>query len=241
MSSSFEKINQEEFEKLQKELEEQVLLNKKIQSDLETKTKEFNFLQNKVNRVQKNEKVPDKYVIYIITCDELEKDRIYLFGKAVYLKHRLSGYNKSLEYKVVYYKNFKNIYQMRVAEMMFLYKLNQYKNEYRDRFVLPEDKDISFFTNVIDQIYYWFENVDDIVIKREEDKEDEEDKNLSRKRCKVDKNRVYLLTSEIHLKSRMYIIGKSKNLNSRLTAYNKGFDHIVIYNKKCNNLIMHNY
>ena len=55
MSTSFEKINKEEFEKLQKELKEQVLLNKKIQSELESKTKEFNFLQNKVNRVQKSE------------------------------------------------------------------------------------------------------------------------------------------------------------------------------------------
>lgn len=78
-------------------MKEQVLLNKKIQSELESKTKEFNFLQNKLNRVQKSEKVLGKNVIYIITCDELEKDRIYLFGKAVDLKSRLSNYNKSLQ------------------------------------------------------------------------------------------------------------------------------------------------
>ena len=236
MSTSFEKINKEEFEKLQKELKEQVLLNKKIQSELESKTKEFNFLQNKVNRVQKIEKILDRNVIYIITCDELEKDRIYLFGKAVDLKHRLTNYNKSLEHKVVYYKSFKNMYQMRIAEMMFLYKLNQCKNEHKERFILPEDKDISFFTNVIDQIYYWFENIDDIVIESKEESKDEEDKNLSRKSGKYEKNSVYLLTSEIHLKKRTYIIGKSKNLNSRLSSYNKGFDHIVVYNKKCNNI-----
>ena len=128
------------------------------------------------------------------------------------------------------------MYQMRIAEMMFLYKLNQCKNEHKERFILPEDKDISFFTNVIDQIYYWFENIDDIVIESKEESKDEEDKNLSRKSGKYEKNSVYLLTSEIHLKKRTYIIGKSKNLNSRLSSYNKGFDHIVVYNIKCNNI-----
>jgi hypothetical protein len=63
---------------------------------------------------------------------------------------------------------------MRVAEMMFLYKLNQYKNEHKDRFVLPEDKDIYFFTDVIDQIYYWFENIDDIIIENKEESKDED-------------------------------------------------------------------
>ena len=227
MTTCLEKIN---IEKLQKELEELQNKNKELQSELENKNKEFRYLQNKVNRYQKTETIPDKNVIYIITCDELLKERIYLFGKAVDLKHRLTNYNKSLEHQIIYYKSFKNIYQMRTAELMFLYKLNQYKDKHRDRFLLPEDQDISFFTNVIDEIYNWFENIEN---KKEiESKEDE----LPKKRQKFDKNSVYLLTSEIHLKTRTYIIGKSKNLNSRLSAYNKGFDHIVVYNKKCNNI-----
>ena len=234
----------EEFEKIKKQLEEQVLLtkdlenkNKEYKSDLENKTKEYNFLQNKVNRFQKRENFPDKNVIYIITCDELEKDRIYIFGKAVDLKHRLTGYNKSLEHKVIYYKGFKNMYQMRTAELMLLYKLDQYKNTNKDRFILPEDKDISFFTNVVDEIYHWFENIENIVIDKESDEDvSNQDQILPKKIVKNGKNRVYLLTSEIHLKNRTYIIGKSKNLNSRLIAYNKGIDHIVEYNKKCNNV-----
>ena len=224
----------EGFEKIKKQLEEKV---KELQSDLENKNKEFNFLQNKVNRFQKRENFPDKNVIYIITCDELEKDRIYIFGKAVDLKQRLSSYNKSLEHKVIYYKGFKNMYQMRTAELMLLYKLNHYKNTNKDRFILPQDKEISFFTNVIDEIYHWFENIENIVIENKEEQDlSDQDQTLPRKRVKIDKNRVYLLTSEIHLKNRTYIIGKSKNLNSRLTAYNKGIDHIVVYNKKCNNV-----
>jgi hypothetical protein len=251
----------EEFEKIKKQLEEKVLLikdlenknkeyksdlenkTKEYKSDLENKTKEYNFLQNKVNRFQKRENFPDKNVIYIITCDELEKDRIYIFGKAVDLKHRLTSYNKSLEHKVIYYKGFKNMYQMRTAELMLLYKLDKYKNINKDRFILPKDKDISFFTNVVDEIYHWFENIENIVIdNKEPDKDDvsNQDQILPKKRVKNDKNRVYLLTSEIHLKNRTYIIGKSKNLNSRLTAYNKGIDHTVEYNKKCNNVCQMN-
>jgi hypothetical protein len=237
-----EKSNAEikdEFEKIKKQLEEQVLLTKEYKSELENKTKEYNFLQNKVNRFQKRENFPDKNVIYIITCDELEKDRIYIFGKAVDLKSRLTGYNKSLEHKVIYYKGFKNMYQMRTAELMLLYKLDQYKNTNKDRFILPKDKDISFFTNVVDEIYHWFENIENIVIDNKEPDEDDvsnQDQILPKKRVKNGKNRVYLLTSEMHLKNRTYIIGKSKNLNSRLTAYNKGIDHIIEYNKKCNNV-----
>jgi hypothetical protein len=49
---SFEKIN----------LQKQVL---QLQSELEDKNKEFKYLQNKVNRYQKTEKIPDKNVIYM--------------------------------------------------------------------------------------------------------------------------------------------------------------------------------
>jgi len=245
---------QEEFEKLQKQLDVQMLLIKQLEikndylkndlknelenktKELENKTKELNHLQNKVNRQQKIEIDKGINVLYIITCDELEKDNIYLFGKAVDFSKRLSTYNKSLEYKVVYCKSFKNIYHMRTAEMMLLYKLNQYRDEktLKDRFILPEDKEISLFTDVIDDIHHWFDDIENVVI--DNTLSTEADKYLPRKERTYDKNSVYLLTSAIHLEKRMYIIGKSKNLNSRLSAYNKGFDHTVVYNKKCKNI-----
>jgi hypothetical protein len=53
---SFEKIN----------LQKQVL---QLQSELEDK--------NKVNRYQKTEKIPDKNVIYIITCENITSQRKY--------------------------------------------------------------------------------------------------------------------------------------------------------------------
>jgi len=241
----------DEFEKIKKQLEEQISLNNKLQNeiyiknkendeiqyDLNSKNKELGFLKNKIDRFQKRESYPDKNVLYIITNEKLKKDRIYLFGKAVDLKIRLTTYNKSLEHEVIYHKNFKNMYHMKTAEMMLLYKLNEYKakNTNKDRFILPEDKNISFFTNVIDQTVKWFDNIENIVVDTTES--DLEDKNLPRKQItnKYDRNVVYIITSKLHLENRMYIIGKSKNLNSRLSAYNKDIDHDVVYTKQCKN------
>jgi hypothetical protein len=46
-------------------------------------------------------------------------------------------------------------------------------------------------------------------------------------------NVIYLLTTEDHKKRRTYIIGKAKNLTTRLGTYNKTCDHEVIYFKSC--------
>ena len=239
-----EKSNEEllsELEKIKALLQEQVQItedlsnkNKELETQFDNKNKELGFLENKINRFQKRQSYPDKNVLYIVTCDELKKDRIFIIGKAVDLKIRLTSYNKSIEHEMVYYKNFKNMYHMKTAEMMVLYKLNQYKNEIKDRFILPENEDISLFINVINNAFNWFEHIENIVV--DNSQSDEDDKFLPRKKNMFDRNSVYMLTSDIHLKKRTYIIGKTKNLSSRLTAYNKGIDHQVVYNKKCKNI-----
>ena len=48
-----------------------------------------------------------------------------------------------------------------------------------------------------------------------------------------DSNVIYLLTTEDHKKRRTYIIGKAKNLTTRLGTYNKTCDHEVVYYKEC--------
>ena len=68
------------------------------------KTEENQDLANKFVRLQKRETFPDNNVVYIVTNDEIKKERIYLLGKAVDMKNRLTSYNKSMEHKVVYYK-----------------------------------------------------------------------------------------------------------------------------------------
>jgi hypothetical protein len=123
---------------------------------------------------------------------------------------------------------------MNTAEMMILYKLNDYRDKTttKERFILPENETISIFTNVIENALSWFSNIENIIV---ETPSPTEDKILSNIKGKFENNIVYLLTSNIHLKKRTYIIGKSKNLNSRLSAYNKGIDHDVIYYKICKN------
>ena len=50
-----------------------------------------------------------------------------------------------------------------------------------------------------------------------------------------ERNVVYILTTDDHLKRRTYIIGKAKNLTTRLGTYNKTCDHTVIYYRECKN------
>lgn len=51
-----------------------------------------------------------------------------------------------------------------------------------------------------------------------------------------DKNCIYILTTDIHLVSRTYIIGQTVNLTHRLSSYNKTLDHHVVYSKGCKSI-----
>jgi hypothetical protein len=48
-----------------------------------------------------------------------------------------------------------------------------------------------------------------------------------------DRNVIYILTTEDHIKRRLYIIGKDINLKVRLGSYNKTQEHEVVYYKAC--------
>jgi len=63
-----------------------------------------------------------------------------------YKKLNKFKYNKTSEHEVVYYKECKGEEAMNLAELMVLNKLKTN----RDRFILPQEKDISFFTSIID-------------------------------------------------------------------------------------------
>ena len=75
--------------------------------------------------------------------------RIYVVGKAIYLQNRLSDYNKARDYEVIYYRCCNSSQQMNYIEKCVLSKLDKYRDvANRDRFILPEDKDVSLFTNI---------------------------------------------------------------------------------------------
>ena len=95
---------------------------------------------------------PEKNVIYLLTTEDHLKRRTYIIGKAKNLTNRLGTYNKTCDHTVVYYKECKGEDDMDTAETMVLSKLRDYREKAnRDRFILPEDKEISFFIGVIDE------------------------------------------------------------------------------------------
>ena len=94
---------------------------------------------------------PEKNVIYLLTTEDHLKRRTYIVGKAKNLTNRLGTYNKTCDHTVVYYKECKGEDDMDTAETIILSKLRDYREKAnRDRFILPEDKEISFFIGAID-------------------------------------------------------------------------------------------
>jgi hypothetical protein len=204
---------------------------KTFETEIQKKNKELEFLKIKNHRIQQREKCPNTNVIYIITNETLKKEKIFLFGKAVNLEKRLTTYNKSLEHEIIFQKSFKDIYHLNTAEIMIFYKLNKFRDKFtrKEKFFLPEDKEISLFTNVVQQTHEWFYKDLDVSY------QEKIYKIYPTINIDCDRNVVYLLSSYVHLQSRKYIIGKSKYLYGRLSGYNKGIDHEVIYYVKCKN------
>ena len=94
---------------------------------------------------------PEKNVIYLLTTEDHLKRRTYIVGKAKNLTNRLGTYNKTCDHTVVYYKECKGEDDMDTTETIVLSKLRDYREKAnRDRFILPENKEISFFIGVID-------------------------------------------------------------------------------------------
>ena len=120
-------------------------------NELKLKDQKIQLLQDICMKKQQRKDYPEKNVVYILTTEDNKKKRIYIVGKAKELKTRLSPYNKTAEHEVVYYKECKDEEHMKLVEAIVLFKLKEYKEKAnRDRFILPVDKDISFFTNIIE-------------------------------------------------------------------------------------------
>ena len=128
-------------------------INNKI---LKEKEQQIKFLQDLYVKKQPRKDYPEN-VIYMLTTEDNKKKRIYIIGKAKELKNRLSSYNKTSEHEVVYYKQCKNEFHMTTIELMVLTKLDEFREKAnRDRFILPIDKEISLFTNIIDSCINFF-------------------------------------------------------------------------------------
>ncbi len=122
------------------------------------KDEKIKLLENTYNKKQKRKDFKGSNMVYLITSKSNKNKRIYIVGKAKNLKNRLCGYNKTEKHELVYYSCCSN------EENMVLNKLKAYKEQAnRDRFVLPIDKDINLFTDIIDQSVEFIEK-DNVII-----------------------------------------------------------------------------
>jgi hypothetical protein len=99
---------------------------------------------------QPRQKFDEQNVIYILTTQSLQKDGRYILGKAKNLTNRLSTYNKTDEHKVIFYQVCEKEDVMNLLEPLVFKKLEEYREQAnRERFILPEDKNIDFFIDII--------------------------------------------------------------------------------------------
>jgi len=127
-----------------------LFINEYHHKEIKSKNHKIQLLQDSFIKKQKRITYPEKNVIYMLTTEDNKKKRNYIIGKTINLKKRLSSYNKTTEHQVVYYKTCNNEEDMNVIEIMILNKLKEYKEKAnRDRFILPIEKDITFFINII--------------------------------------------------------------------------------------------
>jgi hypothetical protein len=106
--------------------------------------------ENMLVKKQKRTQYSSKHVIYVLTNKFYKETKTFIIGKATCLTSRLSTYNKTIEHDVVYYRNCENHELLETAEKIILNKLDNFREQAnRDRFVLPENLEVSF---IIDRI-----------------------------------------------------------------------------------------
>jgi hypothetical protein len=223
---------QEQSDELQKQLEQNLFETKEKQKLLEEKEVENKALQsqnkklqNKIIMRQKLEVYPEQNVVYLLSSEKHLQDRIYIVGKANKLENRKCTYNKTLEHDVVHYKGCKNLKHMAVVEKMILYKLDKYRERAnRDRFILPEDKDVSLFTKIIDDAVKWFDDVDaSVLLENEVDQELLDKKDQLTEELKKLKSHIYYEQNkeEILEKSKEYYEENKEEIEKKHKEYHE--------------------
>jgi len=208
--------------RLQLEQKENELLEKEVIFEIheEKNAKRIKLLELKT--CKKGERTENgKNVVYVVTNEYLDRERIFIVGKAISLANRMSQYNKNAEHMVVYQRECKNAKQMSLIEETILYKLDKYRERAnRDRFILPEGREISLFTKVVNEACDWFNDVDeDVVIERLTDDKDKE---------YYEDNREYIK----EYKKQHYEENKEEINKKNKAWYEENTEEVRIYNQK---------
>ena len=171
-----------------------------------------NELQERKEKLKLLEKSSLQNVLYILTNKYLAEERIFIVGKT---------FNKISEYEVVYQRQCNNAKEMNLIEKILLYKLYKYRETVNrgDRYILPEEFDISLFIKVIDDVCNVMNSDrEGVVIKRIND--DDKDKELDAAYYRENKE-------EIDKKNKIYHEeNKDKILVQRKQYYDKNIEVI---------------
>lgn len=130
-----------------------------LQKENKNKDLRITYLEKKYIKKYPRLEIKERNVIYIVSTRLLMSERRYIMGKAHDLTSRLSTYNKSDEHEIIYYRECKDEESMGIVENMVFYKLREYRETAnRERFILPEDKEITFFKEIIDECVKQIDN-----------------------------------------------------------------------------------
>ena len=126
---------------------------KELQKENKNKELKIQFLTKKYVKRQPRVDYQERNVVYILTTANMKKERRYILGKAENLTSRLSVYNKSDEHEVIYYQECSDEDKMNIVETTVFNKLKECREQAnRERFILPENKEIEYFKDTIKKV-----------------------------------------------------------------------------------------
>ena len=135
---------QEQNTKLQEHIKEISILS------IQEKNHKITQFINKYSKKQPRQQFEERNVVYILTTPSLKENRRYILGKAKNLTNRLSTYNKTDEHEVIFYQECNDEETMSTLENVVFKKLTEYREQAnRERFILPKEKDIEYFIQII--------------------------------------------------------------------------------------------
>ena len=134
-------------------------INNKLFQDNKLKDAKIKLLKDTYLKKHKRKNYLGKNIIYMLSTKSHQQKRLYIIGKTINLKNRLSTYNKTCEHQVIYYQECIDNEILNLVKNMILKKLKNYQEKAnRDRFILPPENDINLFINIINDCIKFYKN-----------------------------------------------------------------------------------
>ena len=149
--------NPTDFETLKSELEKKIKEKEVIQMQLENTIKEKEVIEKQYKKKIKRKQYSKGNVIYILQSENHKESGIFKIGITSDMTGRLSNFNTSDEHEVIFMQECYTIEYMEIIEESVHLVLNHCRiQSNRERFQLPEEKDIDYFITTIKNIVQGF-------------------------------------------------------------------------------------